>query len=798
MQSHSKRALCLNVRQNNFIVSPNLQNNLSHVTPKIINISSYDLNPNEISILSKGKKYCPTPIYKDLLNLRVDIHEFLRKIQLLDLFGHNTNTDNQCNIDKSVVKKTGTFLPLPSKDPFLQANVNNLKHYAKTLEKLPVDKVYSNITALERQAIKSLNNNKNIIIRSVDKGGGIVVMDTDYYVHKVEECLNDNKTYKKLNNHNISSEMKKVAKFCNKFKHILTDEERLYLHKFDHKLSNFYGNPKIHKSKLINDSIDSVNDIYIKISGEVDLPFRFITVSIDSATSKLSELLDILLKPFITLAPSYIRDSTDFLNKKPVIINNSEVLADIKFVTCDVTSMYPNITLKLGLEAVEYWLDTHPHLLHGRFTKEFILEGLSLVMSGSCFQFNDECYSLQVGTATGTTVAPTYANLVMAFLETKLYSLVLQRFGQEVQTYVIKNWLRFLDDGIILWRKSFGEITHFIEILNSLNSNLTFTYESSDEKISFLNVLLYKENNSLKTDIFYKKTDSHDYLPFGSCHPRHTKQNIPYSLARMICTIVEDPIRKLYRLEELRSWLLKSGYRNEIIDSKFDMLKNIDTSILRQKVVREKEQQIVFVQTRNPLNPNVFNRLRDFVDLLKTNERFSLLFEKVKIIKTEKQPQNLGNLLQHSYFGTKKFDHGVKKCGATPCITCRYIEEGDTVYFPHVDTHFKIKHKFNCDSGHLIYKIRCKGCNMDIPGCNGYYIGRTVCLRERLAHHRFLVFNKNYRLQHLHKHIFSCAGHLEIPFTIMPFFKVKRETISEMQVVEDHFREKFKPDLNTL
>ena len=104
----------------------------------------------------------------------------------------------------------------------------------------------------------------------------------------------------------------------------------------------------------------------------------------------------------------------------------------------------------------------------------------------------------------------------------------------------------------------------------------------------------------------------------------------------------------------------------------------------------------------------------------------------------------------------------------------------------------------NINSGYLLYKIRCKGCNTDIPGCNGYYIGRTVCLRERLLHHKFCVLNERYRNCHLYKHIFACAGTLPIPFTIMPFYKVRRQTHSEMQAYEEIFREKFKPDLNTL
>ena len=183
---------------------------------------------------------------------------------------------------------------------------------------------------------------------------------------------------------------------------------------------------------------------------------------------------------------------------------------------------------------------------------------------------------------------------------------------------------------------------------------------------------------------------------------------------------------------------------------------------------------------------------------LKTNERLSQVLRGINIIKSEKQPRNLGSLLQHSYYGTTNFNYGVKKCGSTRCSTCPYIEEGESVYFPHADTHFRIKHKFNCESGYLLYKIRCKGCNTDLPGCDGYYIGRTTCLKKRLASHKFHVENENYRVTKLHMHIFSCGGHLEIPFTIMPFYKVRRETLSEMQIYEEYFRELYKSDLNTL
>ena len=89
----------------------------------------------------------------------------------------------------------------------------------------------------------------------------------------------------------------------------------------------------------------------------------------------------------------------------------------------------------------------------------------------------------------------------------------------------------------------FGPVSEFIEILNSLDANINFTYESNEIGLPFLQLFIYKTPSTVATDIYYKETDSHDYLPFKSCHPRHTLENIPFNLARNICTLVDDPDR---------------------------------------------------------------------------------------------------------------------------------------------------------------------------------------------------------------------------------------------------------------
>ena len=67
-------------------------------------------------------------------------------------------------------------------------------------------------------------------------------------------------------------------------------------------------------------------------------------------------------------------------------------------------------------------------------------------------------------------------------------------------------------------------------------------------------------NGSGSTDIYYKTTNSHD-----SFHPRHTFDNIPYSLAKKIIVFVSDPQTMEYRLSELRSLLRNCEYPYKII-----------------------------------------------------------------------------------------------------------------------------------------------------------------------------------------------------------------------------------------
>ena len=106
----------------------------------------------------------------------------------------------------------------------------------------------------------------------------------------------------------------------------------------------------------------------------------------------------------------------DFLLKMPRKTSDKKILA-----TFDVTNMYTNIDNNLGQEAIRFWLEKHPELIPWNILKDFILEGLKIVLECNVFTLDNRTYLQIRGTAMGTKCAPVYVTLVMAYLELKLY-----------------------------------------------------------------------------------------------------------------------------------------------------------------------------------------------------------------------------------------------------------------------------------------------------------------------------------------------------------------------------------------
>lgn len=382
---------------------------------------------------------------------------------------------------------------------------------------------------------------------------------------------------------------------------------------------------------------------------------------------------------------------------------------------------------------------------------------------------------------------PTYATLALEYLEETMYKKVNQTFEEDTGKYILTNWNRYLDDCFIVWNSGDNNLKTFKEILNELNPDIKFTAEESLDRISYLDILLTKQDEVIMTDIFYKPTDTHQYLHFNSCHPRHTKRAIPYNLARKTCTIVNSETVKIQRLHQLKQFLMKRNYPEKIIDDAIEKCKKLDRKDLLNPIQRNKTQCIIpLVTTYNPRNPNVTRTVKHLNEVLKTDETFSKIFEKQKFINSKRQPKNLRRILTKSNF-TEKTDYKVTKCQDPRCGTCPYIKTGQKFNFSGKE--FTINNNMSCQTRNLIYVITCSG-------CGELYIGETGnTLRERIRIHKQHINSPEYRKIKLSEHLDVCG---KKSFTVFPFYKMCECNTSERREKEKHFIRIYKPKLNSL
>ena len=74
-----------------------------------------------------------------------------------------------------------------------------------------------------------------------------------------------------------------------------------------------------------------------------------------------------------------------------------------------------------------------------------------------------------------------------------------------------------------IWKAIEKELDDFLERLNNFYPNLKSAHERSREEINSLDFTVRVNYGEFMTNLYYKPTDSQQYLRFESCRPSHTK-----------------------------------------------------------------------------------------------------------------------------------------------------------------------------------------------------------------------------------------------------------------------------------
>ena len=376
----------------------------------------------------------------------------------------------------------------------------------------------------------------------------------------------------------------------------------------------------------------------------------------------------------------------------------------------------------------------------------------------------------------------------MGYLELKLYNICEVQYNATVKKFILDNWSRFLDDCEILLDKNLIKPEQLLSLLNSIHKEIQFTMESSDSEIAFLDVLIKRTNQGISLDLYRKPTDTQHCLNFESCHPTHCKTNIPFSMARRICTIVENASAKLEHLKKLKENLKKYHYPEKIVENGITKALGIPQEELRKAKEPTKENVLAFVSTYNPNNPKAFTMIKNAVQTLKENNVVG--FRDINVIHGRRQPPNLKRILTTAEFSFKNKEHGVYKCESKLCKCCDNLLIQKSYTFKNINKEFVLKTRMDCNSSNLIYVVIC-------PTCKEEYIGETgmnkTALRNRVTLYRQHINDPKYEMLKVEKHLRECG---KGNFKIFPFLQLRQQDTTLRRTMEQKFIKKFKTRLN--
>ena len=192
-------------------------------------------------------------------------------------------------------------------------------------------KIIRNISDDEFSALKSLRNNRNIVICRADKGNCIVILDKKDYIEKINQIL-ELKQFKSAKDTLLIEKENSMNKYILKlYKENVIDKETYWnIHSTSSSYATMYGQPKVHKTNY---------------------PFRPIISSIGSYNYNLSKhLYKIIKQNRPDQSFSFVKNSFEFVKK----IMEIEDSANQIMVSFDVDNLYTNVPVH---EAIKITLD---------------------------------------------------------------------------------------------------------------------------------------------------------------------------------------------------------------------------------------------------------------------------------------------------------------------------------------------------------------------------------------------------------------------------------------------------------
>ena len=460
----------------------------------VVNLSSRSLNEVEVSLLTKGLNFAVTPA-------DIPATEIIAKVE-------------------SAVRQLDT-----ERADTVRRAVNAILQQAEPPK--------PNVTKEQQDALKSLKEDKSIMIRPADKGRASVVLDADTY-HAKMSALIDSGPYQLLSKDPTDRLTRKLSEKLLTLKRNGHMSEAVYnkIRPRHKQPPRVYGLPKIHKANTsLWPIVSCVN-----------------TFAYDA-----SAFLANILSPLAGNSDFTETNSAHFAS----VISSEKIQDHEIMVSFDVESLFTNVPIEGALQAALRKLESDPTLAdRTTLIPAQIANLLDFVLRSTYFQYNGSIYEQLEGVAMGSPVSTVIANLYMETFEEQAI---------ESAPSKPKIWKRYVDDTFTILDRD--RVDSFLQHLNSQQPTIRFTMETeNDNKIAFLDASVSREpDGSLTTSVYRKPTHTDQYLAYDSHHPQSVKHSIVKCLYDRAKRLVTKPSVISAEKKHLSSVLVSNGYPSSFV-----------------------------------------------------------------------------------------------------------------------------------------------------------------------------------------------------------------------------------------
>ena len=290
--------------------------------------------------------------------------------------------------------------------------------------------------------------------------------------------------------------------------------------------------------------------------------------------------------------------------------------------------------------------------------------------------------------------------------------------------------------------------------INLFNDDIKFTYEYNKDTISFVDLKVISSNGKSITSLYSKPTHCHQYLQYGSYHPEHTKRSILYSQALRFKKGCSPEMDCNEHSMNLRSWSLKRGYPEKIIDTEMSKVKfNVHNKRSNDRL----KKGIPFAVTFHPKLKVLQNIINKRLYLLYVNDEVKRVFTPKPLVSFRRCHKINSYLVRAKLYPIERAV-GSFRCARKLCEVCKYITETDTFTSSVTGETYKINHRLDCIDKYLVHLLTCNKCkNNTLVKLLTTFVADGIITSLKVK-----VFKRGEKCmqQHLYKH-FESEGHTE-------------------------------------